>query len=181
MFENRRDGFLNKKYEKMIERIKELFSKLPNWAQLIVWLLLVVTLIILWVIIWDFIGPSTKKWFLYPLTYIILLIIYGGATLFSGFHLVKHTFSVLRSISTKFGEVKMKEVPVLITGLIGYLFVYTFWALFTLMFLGFTVQWILDPFDISLQSLGILPTLYPGYFVDHPVYIFGYKVIPIFD
>ena len=166
---------------KKIERIKELFSTLPTWAQLIVGFILLVTLMILGIIIWEFIGPSTKKWFLYPLTYIILLIIYGGATLFSGFHLVKHTFSVLRSISTKFGEVKMKEVPVLITGLIGYLFVYTFWVLFTLMFLGFTVQWILDPFDISLQSLGILPTLYPGYFVDHPVYIFGYKVIPIFD
>ena len=167
--------------KKKIERIKELFSTLPTWAQFIVGAILFLMAMFLWVIIWDFIRPSTKKWFLYPLTYIILLIIYGGATLFSGFHLVKHTFSVLRSISTKFGEVKMKEVPVLITGLIGYLFVYTFWVLFTLMFLGFTVQWILDPFDISLQSLGILPTLYPGYFVDHPVYIFGYKVIPIFD
>ena len=164
-----------------MKKLKELFLNLPQWGQTIVGLLLVVTLIILWAIIWEFIGPSTKKWFLYPLTYIIVLIIYGGATLFSGFHLVKNTFSVLRSISTKFGEVKMKEVPVLITGLIGYLFVYTFWVLFTLMFLGFTVQWILDPFDISLQSLGILPTLYPGYFLDHPVYIFGYKVIPIFD
>ena len=167
--------------KKKIERIKELFSKLPNWAYLIMVFIGLLTVIFLWVIVWDFIGPPTKKWFLYPLTYVILLIIYGGATLFSGFHLVKHIFSVLRSISTKFGEVKMKEVPVLITGLIGYLFVYTFWVLFTLMFLGFTVQWILDPFDISLQSLGILPTLYPGYFVDHPVYIFGYKVIPIFD
>ena len=181
MFENRRDGFLNKKYEKMIERIKELFSKLPNWAHVIVVLILLVAAILLWVIIWDFIRPFTIKWLLNPLGYVILLILAGGATLFSGFHLVKHTFSVLRSISTKFGEVKMKEVPGLIPGLIGYLFVYTFWVLFTLMFLGFTVQWILDPFDISLQSLGILPTLYPGYFVDHPVYIFGYKVIPFFD
>ena len=164
-----------------MKKLKELFSKLPEWAFYIVGFILVITVIILWVIIWDFIGPSTKKLVLYPLTYIILLIIYGGATLFSGFHLVKHTFSVLRSISTKFGEVKMKEVPVLITGLIGYLFVYTFWVFFTLGLLAMTVQWILEPFGISLQSLGILPTLYPGYFVDHPVYIFGYKVIPIFD
>ena len=62
-----------------------------------------------------------------------------------------------------------------------YLFIYIFWVFFTLSLLAATVQWLLVPFDISLQSLGILPTLYPGYFVDHPVYIFGYKVIPIFD
>ena len=181
MFENRRGGFLNKKYEKMIERIKELFFKLPQWAQVIVGLILVVTAIILWAIIWDFVGPSTKKWFLNPLGYIIILIGTAGITLFSGYHLVKVTIGVLLGLPKQFGETKMKEVPGLIPGLIGYLFVYTFWVLFTLMFLGFTVQWILDPFDISLQSMGILPTLYPGYFVDHPVYIFGYKVIPIFD
>ena len=162
---------------KKIERIKELFLKLPQWGQTIVWLLLVVTLIILWVIIWDFIGPSTKKWFLYPLTYIIILIGTAGITLFSGYHLVKVTIRVLRGIPKQFGETKMKEVP----GLFGYLFIYIFWVFFTLSLLGMTVQWLLVPFDISLQSLGILPTLYPGYFVDHPVYIFGYKVIPIFD
>ena len=71
----------------------------------------------------------------------------------------------------------MKEVP----GLIGYLFIYLIWIFFTFTFLGATINWILDPFDMSLQSLGILPALYPGYFLDHPVYIFGYKVIPIFD
>ena len=162
---------------KKIERIKELFSTLPTWAQFIVGTILFLTAIILWLIFWDFIGPSTKKLVLYPLTYIIVLAIHIGITLFSGYHLVKVTVGILRGIPKQFGETKMKEVP----GLIVYLFVYTFWALFTLMFLGFTVQWILDPFDISLQSLGILPTLYPGYFVDHPVYIFGYKVIPIFD
>ena len=180
MFENRRDGFLNKKYEKMkkmIERIKELFSKLPNWAQVIVGLILVVTAIILWAIFWDFVGPSTKKWFLNPLGYIIILVGTAGITLYSSFHLVKVTFSVLRGIPKHFGETKMKEVP----GLIGYLFIYFIWVFFTLNLLGFTVQWLLRPFDMSLQSLGILPHIYSGYFLDHPVYIFGYKVIPIFD
>ena len=180
MFKNRRDGFLNKKYEKMkkmIERIKELFFKLPQWAQVIVGLILIVTAIILWVIIWEFIGPSTKKLVLYPLTYIIVLAIHVGITLFSGYHLVRVTIGVLRGLPKHFGETKMKEVP----GLIAYLFMYTFWVFFTLSLLAMTVQWILEPFGISLQSLGILPTLYPGYFLDHPVYIFGYKVIPIFD
>ena len=140
-------------------------------------LILVVTVIILWAIIWDFIGPSTKKWFLNPLGYIIILIGTAGATLYSGYHLVKVTIAVLLGIPKHFGETKMKEVP----GLIGYLFIYLIWIFLTLNLLGLTIQMLLDPFGISLQSLGILPTLYPGYFVDHPVYIFGYKVIPIFD
>ena len=164
--------------KKKIERIKELFLNLPEWAQVIVGLILVFIAILLWVIVWEFIGPSTKKWFLYPLTYIIILALYGGATLFSGYHLVRVTIGVLRGIPKQFGETKMKEVP----GLIGYLFVYIFWILFTIFFLlAGTVQWILDPFGMSLQSLGILPYMYPGYFLDNPVYIFGYKVIPIFD
>ena len=177
MFENRRDGFLNKKYEKMIERIKELFSKLPNWAQVIMAFIGILTVIFLWVIVWDSIGPSTKKWFLYPLTYIIILIGTAGITLFSGYHLVKVTIDVLLGLPKHFGETKMKEVP----GLIGYLFIYLIWIFLTLSLLGFTVQWLLRPFDMSLQSLGILPHIYSGYFLDHPVYIFGYKVIPIFD
>ena len=162
---------------KKIERIKELFLKLPQWGQTIVWLLLVVTLIILWVIIWDFIRPFTIEWFLNPLGYIIILIIYAGITLFSGYHLVKVTIAVLLGISKHFGETKMKEVP----GLIGYLFIYLIWIFLTLNLLGLTIQMLLRPFDMSLQSLGILPHLYSGYFLDHPVYIFGYKVIPIFD
>jgi len=129
------------------------------------------------VIIWEFVGPSTKKWILIPLGYIIILAIYGGATLFSGYHLVKVTIGVLRGIPKHFGETKMKEVP----GLIGYLFIYLIWIFFTLSLLGLTIQMLLRPFDMSLQSLGILPHLYSGYFLDHPVYIFGYKVIPIFD
>ena len=161
----------------MMKKLKELFLNLPQWGQTIVGLLLVVTLIILWAIIWEFVGPSTKKWFLYPLTYIIVLAIHAVITLFSGYYLVKVTVDVLRGIPKQFGETKMKEVP----GLIVYLFVYTFWVLITLLFLAMTVQWILMPFDMSLQSLGILPHLYSGYFLDHPVYIFGYKVIPIFD
>mgnify|MGYP007063696473 CR=1 FL=1 len=160
-----------------MKKLKELFLNLPQWGQTIVGLLLVVTLIILWAIIWEFVGPSTKKWFLYPLTYIIVLAIHAVITLFSGYYLVKVTVDVLRGIPKQFGETKMKEVP----GLIVYLFVYTFWVLITLLFLAMTVQWILMPFDMSLQSLGILPHLYSGYFLDHPVYIFGYKVIPIFD
>ena len=163
--------------KKKTERIKELFLKLPNWAQLIVGFILLMAVIILCTIIWDFIGPSTKKWFLYPLGYILMLTIYAGITLFSGYHLVKVTIGVLRGLPKHLGETKMKEVP----GLIAYLFMYTFWVFFTLSLLAMTVQWILEPFGISLQSLGILPTLYPGYFVDHPVYIFGYKVIPIID
>ena len=166
---------------KKIERIKELFSKLPNWAHVIVVLILLVAAILLWVIIWDFIRPFTIEWFLNPLGYIIILIIYAGITLFSGYHLVKVTIGVLRGLPKHFGETKMKEVPGLIPGLIVYLFVYTFWVFFTLGILAMTIQMLLDPFGISLQSLGILPALYPGYFVDHPVYIFGYKVIPIFD
>ena len=160
-----------------MKKLKELFLNLPQWGQTIVGLLLVATLIILWTIIWEFVGPSTKKWILIPLGYIIILAIYGGATLFSGYHLVKVTIGVLLGLPKQFGETKMKEVP----GLIGYLFIYLIWIFFTFTFLGATVNWILDPFDISLQSLGILPTVYPGYFLDHPVYIFGYKVIPIFD
>ena len=163
--------------KKKTERIKELFLNLPNWAQLTVGFILVFIAILLWVIIWEFIGPSTKKLVLYPLTYIIVLAIHVGITLFSGYHLVRVTIGVLRGLPKHFGETKMKEVP----GLIAYLFMYTFWVFFTLSLLAMTVQWILEPFGISLQSLGILPTLYPGYFVDHPVYIFGYKVIPIID
>jgi|TARA_B100001964_G_scaffold51658_1_gene58309 uncharacterized membrane protein len=163
--------------KKKTERIKELFLKLPNWAQLIVGFILLMAVIILCTIIWDFIGPSTKKWFLNPLGYIIILAIYGGIALFSGYHLVRVTIAVLQGIPKQFGETKMKEVP----GLIGYLFIYLIWIFFTFTFLGATINWILDPFDMSLQSLGILPALYPGYFLDHPVYIFGYKVIPIFD
>ena len=153
------------------------FLNLPEWAQVIVGLILVFIVILLWVIIWEFIGPSTKKWFLYPLTYIIVLAIHAVITLFSGYYLVKVTIDMLRGIPKKFGETKIKEVPVLII----YFFVYAFWVFFTLSLLAMTVQWILMPFDISLQSLGILPTLYAGYFVDHPVYIFGYKIIPFFD
>ena len=162
---------------KKIERIKELFLKLPQWAQVIVGLILVVTVIILVGIIWDFISPFTIKWLLNPLGYVILLILAGGATLFSGFHLVKVTIGLLLGLPKQFGETKMKEVP----GLIGYLFIYFIWVFFTLSLLGMTVQWLLRPFDMSLQSLGILPHIYSGYFLDHPVYIFGYKVIPIFD
>ena len=158
--------------------MKKLFYKLPQWVQFIVAFIFLMAVIILCTIIWDFIGPSTKKWFLNPLGYIIILAIYGGATLFSGYHLVRVTIGVLRGIPKKFGETKMKEVP----GLIGYFFVYIFWILFTIFFLlAGTVQWILEPFGISLQSLGILPTLYPGYFLDNPVYFFGYKIIPFFD
>ena len=176
---------ITKPYGNVAKRVQNsnfpTFSTLPTWAQFIVGTILFLTAIILWLIFWDFIGPSTKKLVLYPLTYIIVLAIHAGITLFSGFHLVKVTVGMLREIPTKFGETKMKEVPGLIPGLIVYLFVYTFWVFFTLGFLAMTVQWILEPFGISLQSLGILPTLYPGYFVDHPVYIFGYKVIPIID
>ena len=162
---------------KKIERIKELFSTLPTWAQFIVGTILFLTAMFLWVIIWEFIGPSTKKWFLYPLGYILMLTIYAGIGLFSGYWLVKVTIAVLLGLSKKFGEIKIKEIP----GLIGYLFMYSIWVFLTFTFLGATINTILDPFDMSLQSLGILPTLYPGYFLDHPVYIFGYKVIPIFD
>ncbi len=167
--------------KKKIERIKELFLNLPEWAQVIVGLILVFIVILLWVIIWEFIGPSTKKWFLYPLGYILMLTIYAGITLFSGYHLVKVTIGVLRGLPKHFGETKMKEVPGLIPGLIGYLFMYSIWVFLTFTFLGATINTILDPFGMSLQSLGILPYMYPGYFLDHPVYIFGYKVIPIFD
>ena len=157
--------------------MKEFFLNLPQWGQTIVGLILVTTVIILCAIVWEFIGPFTIKWFLNPLGYIILLTLVSGATLYSGFHLVKVSFGVLRGIPTKFGETKMKEVP----GLFGYLFIYIFWVLLTLHGLGLTIQILLDPFDMSLQSLGILPHIYSGYFLDHPVYIFGYKVIPIFD
>ena len=88
--------------KKKIERIKELFFKLPQWGQTIVGLILVVTAIILWAIIWDFVGPSTKKWFLNPLGYIIILIGAAGITLFSGYHLVKVTIGVLLGLPKQF-------------------------------------------------------------------------------
>ena len=160
-----------------MKKLKELFLNLPQWGQTIVGLLLVVTLIILWAIIWEFIGPSTTKWFLNPLGYIIIIILYAGIGLFSAYWLVKVTIAVLLGLSKKFGEIKIKEIP----GLIGYFFIFLTWAFITFVFLGAAVNYILDPFGMSLQSLGILPYMYPGYFVDHPVYIFGYKVIPIFD
>ena len=163
--------------KKKIERIKELFSKLPNWAHVIVGLILVVTVIILWTIIWDFISPFTIKWILNPLGYIIIIIINAGIGLFSGYWLVKVTIGVLLGLSKNFGEIKIKEIP----GLIGYFFIFLTWAFITFVFLGAAVNYILDPFGMSLQSLGILPYMYPGYFLDNPVYIFGYKVIPIFD
>ena len=163
--------------KKKIERIKELFSKLPNWAQVIVVLILFVAAMFLWVIIWEFIRPFTIKWFLNPLGYIIIIIINAGIGLFSGYWLVKVTIAVLLGLSKKFGEIKIKEIP----GLIGYFFIFLTWAFITFVFLGAAVNYILDPFGMSLQSLGILPYMYPGYFLDHPVYIFGYKVIPIFD
>ena len=161
----------------MMKKLKELFLNLPQWGQTIVGLLLVVTLIILWAIIWEFIGPSTTKWFLNPLGYIIIIILYAGIGLFSAYWLVKVTIAVLLGLSKKFGEIKIKEMP----GLIGYFLIFLTWAFITFIFLGAAVNYILDPFGMSLQSLGILPYMYPGYFLDNPVYIFGYKVIPIFD
>ena len=160
-----------------MKKLKELFLNLPQWGQTIVGLLLVVTLIFLWMIIWEFIGPSTTKWFLNPLGYIIIIILYAGIGLFSAYWLVKVTIIVLLGLSKKFGEIKIKEIP----GLIGYFLIFLTWAFFTFIFLGAAVNYILDPFGMSLQSLGILPYMYPGYFLDNPVYIFGYKVIPIFD
>jgi len=160
-----------------MKKLKELFLNLPQWGQTIVGLLLVVTLIFLWMIIWEFIGPSTTKWFLNPLGYIIIIIFYAGIGLFSAYWLVKVTIIVLLGLSKKFGEIKIKEIP----GLIGYFLIFLTWAFFTFIFLGAAVNYILDPFGMSLQSLGILPYMYPGYFLDNPVYIFGYKVIPIFD
>ena len=157
--------------------MKKLFLNLPQWGQTIVGLLLVVTLIILWSIIWEFIGPSTTKWFLNPLGYIIIIIFYAGIGLFSAYWLVKVTIIVLLGLSKKFGEIKIKEIP----GLIGYFLIFLTWSFITFIFLGAAVNYILDPFGMSLQSLGILPYMYPGYFLDNPVYIFGYKVIPIFD
>ena len=65
-----------------MKKLKELFLNLPQWGQTIVGLLLVVTLIILWAIIWEFIGPSTTKWFLNTLGYIIIIILYAGIGLF---------------------------------------------------------------------------------------------------
>ena len=93
---------------KKIERIKELFSKLPNWAQVIVGFILFITAIILWLIFWDFIGPSTKKLVLYPLTYIIVLAIHAVITLFSGYYLVKVTIGMLflsQLVGSPFGNI----------------------------------------------------------------------------
>ena len=89
-----------------MKKLKELFLNLPQWGQTIVGLIMVFIAIILWVIIWEIIGPSTTKWFLNPLGYIIILAIYGGATLFSGYHLVRVTIGVLRGIPKQFGETK---------------------------------------------------------------------------
>ena len=160
-----------------MKKLKELFLDLPQWGQTIVGLILVFIAIILWVIIWEIIGPSTTKWFLNPLGYIIIIIINAGIGLVSGYWLVKITIAVLLGLSKKFGEIKIIEIPLLI----AYFFIFITWAFITFVFLGAAVNYILDPFGMSLQSLGILPYMYPGYFLDNPVYIFGYKVIPIFD
>ena len=150
---------------------KNYFLKLPRWIQGA----LVIIGFFGTLFFWEFLILPRVEWLKAPLFYIFVLTAYGGITLFSGYWLVRFTIIVLQSIPSKFGEVKMKEVP----GLCGEFILYLIWILFTLMFLGATVNTILDPFDISLQSLGILPSLYPGYFLDNPVYIFGYKVIPI--
>jgi len=86
--------------KKKIERIKELFSKLPNWAHVIVVLILLVAAILLWVIIWDFIRPFTIKWFLNPLGYILMLTIYAGIGLFSGYWLVKVSIGLVIGINS---------------------------------------------------------------------------------
>jgi len=168
---------MKKKAGRIKELLKELFSELPEWGKYAVMITLVIMVIIFWVIIWELIGPFTIEWILNPLTYVFLIILGFGATLFSAYWFVIVTIGALLEIPKRFREVKIKEIP----GIFGYLFLYIIWILLTLLFFGATVNLLLEPFDISLQSLGILPHIYSGYFLDHPVYIFGYKIIPIFD
>ena len=156
-----------------VKKLKEIFFKLPGWLQGVLGVIVIFAL----VIFWELVIYPRIEWLKGPIGYILGIIIYGGIASYSGYWIVKVTIGALLSIPSKFGEVKMKEVP----RLFGYLFIYLIWLFFTLTFLGAAINILLDPFDMSLQSLGILPHMYPGYFLDNPVYIFGYKIIPIFD
>lgn len=147
------------------------FNKLPNWAAYLIFFSILFCLIGFW----NFIIEPRIEWLYDPILYIFEIIISLGIGLFSAFWLVYVAVSKIKK--TKFGEIKIKEFP----KLFGILFLYFCWVFVTFIFIGGGINVVLDPFGISLQSLGIFPRMYPGYFLDNPVYFFGYKIIPIFD
>ena len=161
--------------KKIITQLYLKFNKLSLWIGFPIFIIGLFCLVGFWTLI---IEPRIE-WILEPLlsifSYIFYLIIYLGIGLFSAFWIVYLTISVITK--TKFGEIKMKELP----KLLGKLFLCFWWILFTFIFIGAGINILLSPFDISLQSLGILPYNNPTYFLDNPVYLFGYKIIPIFD
>jgi len=161
--------------KKFITELYLKFNKLSLWIGFPIFIIGLFCLIGFWTLI---IEPRIE-WILEPLLsifpYIFNIIIYLGIGLFSAFWIVYLTISVIKK--TKFGEIKMKELP----KLFGKLFLCFWWILFTFIFIGAGINILLSPFDISLQSLGILPYNNPTYFLDNPVYLFGYKIIPIFD
>ena len=152
-------------------RIMKKFNKLPNWAAYLIFFIILFCLIGFW----TFIIEPRIKWLYEPILYIFEIILSLGIGLFSSYWIVYLTISKIKK--TKFGEIRIKELP----KLFGILFLYFCWIFITFIFIGGGINVALKPFDISLQSLGILPRMYPGYFLDNPVYFFGYKIIPIFD
>ena len=157
--------------KKFITELYLKFNKLSLWIGFPIFIIGLFCLVGFWTLI---IEPRIE-WVWEPLAYIFSIILYLGIGLFSAFWFVYLTISVIKK--TKFGEIKMKELP----KLLGVLRLCFWWILFTFIFIGGGINTLLSPFDISLQSLGILPRIYPGYFLDNPVYLFGYKIIPIFD
>ena len=150
-------------------------ESLPNWGSFLIYTLILFILIGIWVI---FVEPISKwVWDSLRLSYVFASIIYSGLAIISGYYFVKISISAIRGIFKNFGEIKIKELPTIF----GYFVIWLICAFFVLTFFGAAFNTILSPFNVSLQSLGIVPKLYPGYFVDNPVYIFGYKIIPLFD
>jgi len=157
--------------KKFITELYLKFNKLPLWFGFLIFIIGLVCLIVFW----DQIIEPRIEWLKGPLYYILAVTGYLGVGLFSAFWFVYLTISVIKK--TKIGEIKMKELP----KLFGILFLCFWWVLFTFVFIGAGINTLLLPFDMSLQSLGIVPYNNPTYFLDNPVYLFGYKIIPIFD
>jgi hypothetical protein len=161
--------------KKFITELYLKFNRLPLWVGFPIFIIGLFCLIGFWTLI---IEPRIK-WVLEPALSIFLYIfestIYLGGGLFSAGWFVYLTISTIKK--TEFGEIKMKELP----KLFGIIFLCFFWVFFTFLLIGAGINTILLPFDISLQSMGILPHNNPTYFLDNPVYFFGYKIIPIFD
>ena len=116
-------------------------------------------------------------WDLLRLSYVFASIIYSSLAIISSYYFIKISIRVIRGIFNNFGEIKIKALP----SIFRYFVIWLICALFVLSFVWSAFKTVLSPFDIALESLVIFPKLYPGYFVENPVYSFGYKIIPLFD